>query len=338
MRDKDCDERRCVRMSHAPAGPRGARPEVRRCARAGNRLRWAVTVAACAGAMFGQAESGFYISGQLGGHARLEFRLQGGDTDRAARCDEFVNPRYAEVPACTTPNRGVGAVDDWMSVFDGGAGFDGGLAIGVERARLRLELEFVHGVTVVDQSASILSPQGRPFTAVFGSELPQAQERLGRLRSRQVFINGYWSFPNATRFTPFVGVGVGVANARMGYRAVWRRSDDPGTVRTAAGLPNEAEVKHNLAGTVSRAEDVLGDKLRGHQLLLGIEYRLRERWTLAAVGRWTRFGAFEASGVYDQLRDHASNLRRDGSEPVTYRVRTADTSRFAFGVRVSRRF
>ena len=295
-------------------------------------------LAACVGAACGQAEARFYISGQLGGHVYSEIQLQGGDTDRAARCDEFVNPRYAEVPACTASDRGVGAVDDWMSAFDRAIGFDGGLAIGVERARLRLELEFFHSVAAVDQSASILSPEGRPFTAVFGSELPQAQERLGRLRSRQVFVNGYWRFPNATRFTPFVGVGVGVANARMEYRAVWRRSDDPSTVRTAAGLPNEAEVKRNLTGTVSRAEDVLSDRLRGYQLLLGVEYRLRERWTLAAVGRWMRFGAFEASGAYDQLRDHASNLRRDGSEPVTYRVRTADTSRFAFGVYASRRF
>ena len=279
-----------------------------------------------------------YVGAQLGAELRPQTRLQGGDTDRAARCDEFVNPRYAEISACTTPDRGVGAVDDWKSVFDRAAGLGGGLAIGVERARLRLELQFAGGVTAVDQSASILSPAGRPFTAVFGSELPQAEERLGRLRSRQLFVNGYLAFPNSSRLTPLLGVGVGVANWRLGYRAVWRRSDDPNTVSSAAGLPNEDEVKRNLAGTVSSAEDVLRDSLRGYQLLFGLECRLRERWTLTALGRWTRFGAFEAGGGYDQLRDHPSNLRRDGSEPVSYRVSTADTSAFAFGVRASRSF
>ena len=295
-------------------------------------------VAAACGSTQAAAETGLYVSGEVGAHMLPDARLNGGDTDRAARCDEFVNPLYAENPACTTPDRGVGAVDDWMSAFDGAAGISGGVAVGWRHERLRLELEWSGRSANIDQSSPILAPDGRAFTAIFGSELPVAEERIGRLRAQRLFVNGYWDFPNASRLTPFVGVGVGVADTRTAYRALWRRSADPTTVRTASGLSNEEEVKRNLAGTVSRAEDTLRDRSRGYQLLFGVEYDWKEGVSLALQARWTRIGAFEAGGVYDELRSHVSNLRRDGSEPVTYRVRSRDSSPFGFGLRLTRQF
>ena len=41
--------------------------------------------------------------------------LLGNSTDRASRCDEFINPRFAEVPGCTDPNRGSGA--GWKTTY-----------------------------------------------------------------------------------------------------------------------------------------------------------------------------------------------------------------------------
>ena len=70
----------------------------------------------------------------------------------------------------------------------------------------------------------------------------------------------------------------------MDYRALWRRSADPNTVESARGLPNEDEVRRNLAGTVSRAENTLSSTLRGYQLLLGAEYALSERPRAGAAG------------------------------------------------------
>ena len=306
--------------------------------KAARRLAVAASALATALLVPAWADSGYYLSAELGLQASPAMLLDGGDTDRSARCDEFVNPRYAEIALCVNADRHAGAVDDWMSEFDRAYGVAGGVAVGWRRQRGRLELEWFARNAHVGQSASILSPDGVAFTTVFGSELPQAEERVRRLRSRHWFVNGYWSFPNRTRFTPYVGAGVGVADARLTYRALWRRSDDPNTVRSASGLPNEEEVKRNLAGTESRAEDELRDRLRGYQLLGGVEYAWRERLSLSIQARWTRFGAFEAGGPYDELRGHVSNLRRDGSEPVTYRVRTGDTSLFALGLRLSRRY
>lgn len=284
-----------------------------------------------------QADVDFYWSAELGGNVAPKVRLLSGDTDRAARCDEFVNPRYAEIEACVNRNRGVGAVDDWQSRFDSAGGVFAGVAAGFQRGRAGVELEFLHRAANYDQSSSILHPDGEAFTAIFGAELPVAEERLGGLRTSNLFANAYWRFPNAGRFTPFVGVGAGIAKARMEYRALWRRSDDPDTVRTAAGLPNEEAVRRNLAGTVSQAGGTLRDTLRGYQLLFGVEHEWKPKLTLGVQARWARFGAFEASGEYDQLRSHVSNLRRDGSEPVIYRVRNDDTSFVAVSLRLARR-
>ena len=283
-----------------------------------------------------QADVGFYWSAELGGNVAPEVRLRSGDTDRAARCDEFVNPGYAEIDACVNPDRGVGAVDDWQSRFDSAGGVFGGLAAGLQRGRAQVELEFFHRAAGYDQSASILHPDGEAFTAIFGAELPVAEERIGGLRASNLFANAYWRFRSRGRFTPFVGIGAGVAKARMEYRARWQRSDDADTVRSAGGLPNEEEVRRNLAGTVSRAEDTLRDTLRGYQLLFGVEHEWKPNLALGVQVRWARLSAFEAGGEYDQLRSHVSNLRRDGSEPVLYRVRNDDTSFVAVSLRLSR--
>ena len=294
-------------------------------------LAWTAVVVSPA-----HADVDVYWAAELGGNVAPAVLLRSGDTDRAARCDEFVNPRYAEIDACVNPGRGIGAVDDWQSRFDRAGGVFGGVAAGLRRGPARVELELSQRAANYHQSAPILHPDGEAFTAIFGTELPTAEERIGRMRTRHLFANAFWHFPNEGRFTPFVGAGIGVADARMEYRALWRRSDDPATVRTARGLPNEEQVRRNLAGTVSRADDRLRDTLRGYQLMFGVEYEWKSKLSLGVQARWARFGAFEAGGEYDQLRSHVSNLRRDGSEPVIYRARNDDTSFIAVSLRLTR--
>lgn len=280
------------------------------------------------------AHGGFYFSGELGANAGEDMLLRSGDTDRASRCDEFVNPLYADLEGCTSPDHSSGAVDDWMSDFDGGWGWHGAIAGGYAiQQRWRVELEWLRRRFDADQSSSILSPEGVAFTQVFGTELPEASERLGTLATDNLFANVYFEWPNNSRLTPYVGAGVGIGRASMDYAALWRRSSDPATVESARGLPNEAEVRRNLAGTVSAAGKRLRDELRGWQLLAGVRYRLGDSMSLALHGRWTRLSTFTDGGSYAQLRSHVSNLRRDGSEPVTYRVSTNDNNFAAIGLR-----
>ena len=285
----------------------------------------AIALAGCLSASWAGAD-GFYLSGDLGLQLAPSLLLRSGDNDRASRCDEFINPQFAQLEGCTNPDRGEGAVDAWMSSFDSVRSALAGTAIGYRIGnRFRVELALSGRNANYEESTPILDLDGIAFTRKFGSELPQASERVGSVRSVDAFANAYFMMPNASRFTPYVGIGVGFGKARMQYAALWQRSADPNTVDSARGLPNEDEVRRNLAGTASRAGGTLRDTLRGYQLLAGVEHALNERLALALQGRWTKLSAFEDGGSYGELRSHVSNLRRDGSEPVVYRVRTKDT-------------
>ncbi len=102
---------------------------------------------------------------------------------------------------------------------------------------------------------------------------------------------------------------------------------------TSEGLPNAQEIHRNLAGTVSVAETKLSDMPVGYQVLLGVDYALTESMSLGVKGRWVNFGSFSDGGViWDPLRGHVPNLRRDGSEPVSGEVTTRDMSMFGVSV------
>ena len=294
----------------------------------------AIALACCLTASWAGAE-GFYLSGSLDLQLAPSLLLRAGDNDRASRCDEFVNPQFAQLAGCTNPDRGEGAVDAWKSNFNSVRGALGGAAIGYRiDSRFHVELALSGRNANYEESTPILDLDGIAFTRKFGSELPQANERIDSVRSVDAFANVYYRVPNASRFTPYVGVGVGFSKTRMRYAALWQRSADPNTIESARGLSNEDAVRRNLAGTASRAGGTLRDTLRGYQLLVGVERVLNERLVLALQGRWAKLSAFEDGGSYRELRSHVSNLRRDGSEPVVYRARTKDTGFASVGLRL----
>ena len=55
-------------------------------------------------------------------------------------------------------------------------------------------------------------------------------------------------------------------------------------METARGLPNEAEVRRNLAGTVSSVDHRLRDLLHGYQVLFGVDYKLTEALSVELRG------------------------------------------------------
>lgn len=312
------------------------------------RVHWialfAFGIQAVAGTAY--ANTGFYLRGQLGANFAEEIKLSTRDNDRAAYCDGFVNPQYSEIPACTAPNSGIGAVDAWSSNFDGASGIFAGSALGRQFGRhLRIELEYFYRAAQVGQTSPLISPSGQPYTDVFGPELPRAEDHLNELTAHNLFANVYLDFPNTSRFTPYLGLGVGVGWTALDHSALWRRSDDPATIATADraiefGLSNDAveQLRDNLAGTESITQDKLKDTLFGYQVLAGVDYALTRSLSLGLMARWVDFGRFEDGGSYKQLRDHVSNLRPDLSEPVVYQVETPDTSFFAVGLNLTFRF
>ncbi len=289
-----------------------------------------------AGTASAQPASGFYLTQELGLNVAPPVELLGDSNDRASRCDEFINPRFAEIPGCTDPDRGSGA--GWKTAYDRAAGVLAGLSAGYRfGGRLRVEAEWFHRESEYDQTSPVASATGDTFAKLDG-EIQRAEDRIGSISSQSVFANVYVDLPGRNRVTPYVGAGVGIGLTELDYGDLWARNPDPAAIATAAGFPNEAEIRRNLAATTTSKQAELHDRLTGYQVLGGADYAVSEALSLGVKVRWVRFGRFTAEDIeWERLRSHASQLRLDGSEPVTFRIRTDGALSFV-GVSLAMRY
>ena len=299
-----------------------------------------------------QAASGVYLSSELGANFSPNLDTTGTSNDRASACDEFINPMFATVTQtagyetynCTGPNRGV--TGDWKNSFDSAEGILGGMAVGYslrERypdhflGRFRLEVEYFYRRANYDETTDVPGASGESGDKLT-QEILTATDRIGSVTSHNLFANVYFDFHNSSRFTPYVGVGVGVGLTDMDYGSVWARNPNPAAITTGAGLSNATEIRRNLAGTTSVEQTELSDRLFGYQVLFGVDYALTESVSLGVKARWVDFDSFSDGVVWDPLRSHGPNLRRDGSEPVSGRIKTNDVEMFGISVNLKYRF
>lgn len=306
------------KMARDPA--RG--PCARRRARA--MATWALCLAVLPAAA---AEQRMYLQFAAGGHMSEDVTVRSRSNDRASVCDEYINPRAVTVAGCTSPDRGAG--DGWLAPFDAGNGFSGEAELGFRLSpRFRVAAVIGREATGFRQTVSSTDASGADFDKI-GNELAVGEETLGTVVSRELFVMVMHDWPNRTRWTPYVGAGVGVAQPRADFAWLWARSPDPEDIATGEGLANAAEIRRNLAGTVSTGRRTLRDTLRGYALVAGVDRALSDSLSVGLKLRFKRFEAFEP-GAYtgDLLRSHVPNLRLDGSEPVAAWSRTGDTGRF----------
>ncbi len=282
----------------------------------------------------GRAEP-LYVSVSIGGNISGDVTLRSRSNDRASICDEYINPRALSVPGCAAPGRGAG--DGWAAPFDGGRGFSAEAELGYRFSpRFRVAVVYGYHATQFDQTVSSTDASGLDFDKI-GNELSTGEESLGTASSHELFAVAYRDWPNRGRWTPFAGVGVGVAKARKDFSWLWARSANPEDILTGRDQPNAEEILGNLAGTVSTGRSPLKDTLAGFLVLAGASRPLTETVSVAFTFQWKRFAAFD-SGAYGGgvLRSHPPNLRLDGSEPVSTWTRTDDTDRYS--IMLSMRF
>ena len=287
----------------------------------------AALLAGAPGAFADEERSGFYLRADLGANLASGVVLHGKSNDRASRCDEFINPRYAEVPGCTDPDRGSAA--GWQTAFDPAYGTLVGLAVGHRVSDwLRMEVETFHRESEYDQTAPVASATGDTAGKLEG-EIVRAEDRIGSVSSRNIFLNLVVDLPLDGPLTAFAGMGVGVAWTELDYGDLWVRNADPAKIATAAGLPNEEEVRRNLAATTTSKQGELSDRLTGFQALAGVDWEVSDTASIGLQARYVRSDAFEDETDWERLRSHASQLRLDGSEPVTFRIRTGESVSYA---------
>ena len=274
-----------------------------------------------------QAEP-LYASVSLGGNVTGDVTMRSRSNDRASICDEYINPRALSVPGCTAPDRGVG--DGWAAPFDGGRGFSAEAELGYRFSpRFRVAIVYGYHTTQFDQTVSSTDASGVDFNKI-GNELSTGEESLGlRVRtncSPSHIVTGRsaadgrpsqaweWASPRRARTSPGSGP----------------RSANPEDILTGRDQPNAAEIRSNLAGTVSAGRSPLKDTTAGFLVLAGASRPLTDTVSVAFKVQWKRFATFE-SGAYGggMLRSHPPNLRLDGSEPVSTWSRTGDTDRYS---------
>ena len=280
---------------------------------------------------FARAGSGFYLSSEMGANFTPNVDINGTGYDGPSDCDEYINPLAPQDPKCAAQG-----ITQWMSNADGASGILAGVAVGYRlRGRdpgglwdhFRLELEYFYRESEYNQTSPVSATGGAAFAKADG-ELQRAEDWIGSLTSHNLFGNLYFDFINDSRFTPYVGFGAGAGFTNVDYGSLWARTNDPDRITTGSDRSNAEVIRQNLAGTTSSVRTELSDTLFGYQIVFGVDYALTESVSLGAKGRWVNFGPFSDTVVWNPLRSHPPNRRRDGSQPVFGRVETDDISLF----------
>ena len=241
---------------------------------------------------------------------------------------------------------------NWVNQFAKATGLHTGWALGYRFGadasgsrwrHVRTEVEYFYRATAYDQTVAVpgLSAGSGSVTAdKLNQELQTATDYLGRVTSHTLFANLYWDVRTRSRFTPYVGAGVGSGSTAMTYGSLWSRNANPTAIATGEGLPNAGDIRQNLAATTSSFQGVLSDRLVSQQVLVGVNYALTDGLTVSVKGRWLRTGAFESDEtlVWDPLRSHVPNLRRDGSEPVSGQLLTDASALWSVGLSLTYHF
>ena len=272
-----------------------------------------------------QDEARFYVGAELGGLFSPGVTMTGDSNDRASICDEFINPLYASVPGCTDAARGVG--DSWQVPFDGTRGTLASAMFGYRLHRLvRVEVEYVHRSANYSQRSGVLSAEGVNADKL-SDELFLAQEWLGTVSSSSLMGNAFLDFPDlGWSVTPYVGLGLGIGSTMADYGSVWSRNTSPAAIATGRDQPNADQIARNLAGTSSSAQSTMTDTQFSYQVLVGIDYPVADAVSIDVRARWMLSDEFAGTIVWDPLRSHVPNVRRDGSEPVDGDMTTEDFS------------
>ena len=286
------------------------------------------------------AKDGFYLGMDLGIAVSPGINTDNSDNDVGTTCDGFINnngsgghlvtPKAGE---CNPPPSA------WSNGFDGGTGILAGASLGYRMGSFRIEGEYFYRGTTHDSSDIAAAPSDDVTQAKAAQELAFIEGGLDDVLSHNFFANLYYDYRSDSKFTPYLGVGVGFAQVSMDFYNRWARNHDPSQISTFTtdengdaldlqSLPqqereNRLLLNRNVAGTTSIARAKLSDTLFGYQVIAGVDYQVSEPVSIGLKFRWADFAEFEDGGEWNQLRSHDS-ARSPGGTRVQYKVMTDD--------------
>ena len=205
-------------------------------------------------------------------------------------------------------------------------------------------MEYLHAGMRYDKTPFV-GGAGADIEDKLSQEFVRADERIGKVLTDSLFVNGYYDLPAVGRFRAYVGAGAGLGRVALDYDGVFARNLDPDAIRTADGAiyngtgDEEADrraLHERIAGTTSTANHTLTDGTFAWQAVVGVDYMLSDAVSIGAKARWVRQGAFRSSGrEWDQIRSHGSD-NGPGTPTVTYAIETDDLGVFGLSGRARR--
>ena len=284
------------------------------------------------------AKDGLYLGMDVGVAVAPDMDVQTGGlddwtTDAAPTdfpgvlCDTVI---YPERPASQNCGSG-GPPKPWgpaKESFDGGSGILAGLAVGYRLGGFRVEGEYFY------RGARYGSTAEPNFDGWVPSDSTQyndgVEDAVDNLMSHNFFANLYYDYRTDSKFTPYAGFGIGLAQVSVQYRTRWHRNPNGDEITAieaedvdAQYAGNVAEFNDRLAGRLTHDEATMTDTLFGYQALAGVDYQVSEPLTIGLKFRYAMFGEFEDESEYTKLRSHDS-MAGYPRQPVTYYINTDD--------------
>ena len=187
----------------------------------------------------------------------------------------------------------------WRYDVAAASGFAFELSTGVLVDRARLELSFGGTRSGLDQTFvsvtdydGVLMEDRRDSTVV-----SDTRSSIDHLSVRTLAFNAYYDFPAGSRFSPYVGAGLGPAFARV---AGVRFSDE---YRDTAA-DGDVHVPP-LSSYNARLDDDLSATVPAWHLHAGADFRVAGATALGAKLTWSMLADIETSGGYDLHAAHA---------------------------------
>ena len=295
------------------------------------RLRCALlTGAACSVVLPCAQPAGLYASVGLA-VASEQIGASTSGVNHPTRCDRvlYSDPSAAPADAACT--------DDTVrqilgGTFELGEAFSGSASLGYAWQRVRFEAEFLshaHAGATVPLVAASDNPALQGKASEWSPDNPP-HHRVSDFRARQLFLNLLYDFGTDWSWTPFIGVGAGVADVRTAYTASFqRRTLVDGYVAAAGGDPDQPEEwQLAAAGSLSQLDAEVSGEVFGYQIVVGAERALGERVSAFLTVRWTDFDDVIDDGVWTTVRSHRP-VQADGVTPFAGQQLLDDIGGFA---------
>ena len=273
------------------------------------------------------SRQGFYAGIELGFANAADMGSVLSAVNHPTKCDQLlrVGPDHNVVPLSDPDCTGNTPQPLTTNSFDLSTGFLGGVSVGYALDRFRVEFEYVNRSHGGDSSLWRI-PGENVALADKNDEvgaLDPPSEHISDFSAHQFFVNAYYDFLNDSRWTPYVGAGIGWARTALDYEARFLRKT------IAQGYP--ADKPPAAAGTLSLLDTEVTDTLFGFQFLGGLDYALTEKVSIGMKARWASFQDLEGDTVWNLVRSHRP-VRADGTTPFDSKLTFSDIQYWALSV------